>query len=141
VFYVVYCLVEVPSNLILKRVGAKIWLDFTLITWSVFLGLKLDFQAAINRIPVWRLDIWYRVHPHQRPIHCSTRYAGFVTKILCSSAFHECAFPGLTEAVLSLVVPTIYLPFIREKVRIALAEVLKQLRIESPTLTQNCQRD
>jgi ACS family tartrate transporter-like MFS transporter len=35
VFFVGYCLFEVPSNLILARVGARIWISRIMITWGV----------------------------------------------------------------------------------------------------------
>ena len=35
VFFVGYCLFEVPSNLILARVGARLWISRIMITWGV----------------------------------------------------------------------------------------------------------
>jgi ACS family tartrate transporter-like MFS transporter len=35
VFFAGYCLFEVPSNLILARVGARIWLARIMITWGL----------------------------------------------------------------------------------------------------------
>jgi MFS transporter, ACS family, tartrate transporter len=39
VFYLGYLLLEVPSNLILARVGARIWLARILVTWGLISGL------------------------------------------------------------------------------------------------------
>src|ERR1700761_9083186 len=37
-FFVGYFVFEVPSNLILHRVGARVWLCRVLITWGIFSG-------------------------------------------------------------------------------------------------------
>src|SRR3954463_1392078 len=34
VFFVGYCLFEIPSNLVLHRVGARIWIARIMITWG-----------------------------------------------------------------------------------------------------------
>jgi MFS family permease len=39
VFYLGYLLLEVPSNLILDRVGARVWLARILVTWGLISGL------------------------------------------------------------------------------------------------------
>src|SRR2546421_12580865 len=35
VFFVGYCLFEVPSNLILARVGARLWISRIMLTWGL----------------------------------------------------------------------------------------------------------
>src|SRR5919199_5743282 len=35
VFFLGYCLFEVPSNLILARVGARVWISRIMITWGL----------------------------------------------------------------------------------------------------------
>ena len=42
VFFALYCLLEVPSNLILKKIGAKIWLPIIVILW----GLVMAFTGT-----------------------------------------------------------------------------------------------
>jgi ACS family tartrate transporter-like MFS transporter len=37
-FYIGYCLFEVPSNVILDKVGARIWIARIMITWGLFSG-------------------------------------------------------------------------------------------------------
>src|SRR3954449_3665519 len=35
VFFLGYCIFEIPSNLILARVGARLWISRIMITWGV----------------------------------------------------------------------------------------------------------
>ena len=35
VFFIAYCLLEVPSNLALYRVGARVWLSRIMISWGL----------------------------------------------------------------------------------------------------------
>lgn len=37
-FYWAYCLFEVPSNIVLEKVGARLWIARIMITWGVFAG-------------------------------------------------------------------------------------------------------
>src|ERR1700746_221118 len=39
IFFVGYFLAEIPSNLILERVGARVWIARILVTWGVISGL------------------------------------------------------------------------------------------------------
>ncbi|MCF1455369.1 MFS transporter, partial [Agrobacterium vitis] len=39
IFFVGYFLFEVPSNLILNKVGARIWIARVMITWGIVSGL------------------------------------------------------------------------------------------------------
>jgi len=36
IFFLGYCLLEVPSNLVLYRVGARIWISRIMITWDSY---------------------------------------------------------------------------------------------------------
>ena len=40
-FYVGYCLFEVPSNLVLARVGARLWISRIMISWGIVSALML----------------------------------------------------------------------------------------------------
>jgi MFS family permease len=35
IFFLVYCLLEVPSNLVLERVGARVWICRIMVTWGI----------------------------------------------------------------------------------------------------------
>jgi ACS family tartrate transporter-like MFS transporter len=75
VFFVGYCLFEVPSNLILARVGARLWISRIMITWGAisagmlfvrtpaqFCSLRLLLGAAeAGFFPgvVYYLSLWY----------------------------------------------------------------------------------
>ena len=42
IFYITYIAAEIPSNMVLRRVGAKFWLPFIVFCWgiiTIFLGL------------------------------------------------------------------------------------------------------
>jgi sugar phosphate permease len=39
IFFIGYCLVEIPSNMILHRVGARLWLARIMIVWGVLIGV------------------------------------------------------------------------------------------------------
>ncbi|MEN3268600.1 MFS transporter [Pseudonocardia sp.] len=45
-FFVGYVLFEIPSNLALKRFGAKLWIPRIMITWGVICGLTALVQGA-----------------------------------------------------------------------------------------------
>ncbi|KAL0259373.1 hypothetical protein SLS55_005109 [Diplodia seriata] len=50
VFFVTYVIVEIPSNLIIKRVGASRWIPFITFTWGVIAtctGLAQKFQDLV----------------------------------------------------------------------------------------------
>ncbi|PWY98250.1 MFS general substrate transporter [Testicularia cyperi] len=50
VFFGLYCLLEVPSNLILKQMGAKKWIPIIVITWGLVMlvtGFSKNFEALL----------------------------------------------------------------------------------------------
>ncbi|MGI4857426.1 MAG: MFS transporter [Janthinobacterium lividum] len=47
-FFVGYILFEVPSNLILQKVGAKIWIARIMITWGILSGLTMFVQTPFQ---------------------------------------------------------------------------------------------
>ncbi|KAJ9480006.1 putative High-affinity nicotinic acid transporter (putative) [Pseudozyma hubeiensis] len=54
VFFGLYCLLEVPSNLILKKIGAKKWIPIIVIAWGIVMlltGTSTNFAALFS----WRL--------------------------------------------------------------------------------------
>src|SRR5580704_15617459 len=46
IFFLGYCLFEVPSNLILHRVGARRWIGRIMITWAVVAGAMAFIKTA-----------------------------------------------------------------------------------------------
>jgi len=46
VFFLGYCLFEVPSNLILHRVGARLWISRIMITWGVISAAMMFVRTA-----------------------------------------------------------------------------------------------
>src|SRR5213596_1316098 len=48
VFFVGYCLFEVPSNLILHRVGARRWIARIMITWGAISVAMLFVQTTLT---------------------------------------------------------------------------------------------
>jgi MFS family permease len=53
VFFFGYCLFEVPSNLLLHRIGARIWIARILVTWGVFATLT-GFAHSVHHLYVLR---------------------------------------------------------------------------------------
>lgn len=50
VFYVFYIVAEVPSNLVLKRVGANIWLPVLIMSWgtvTTLTGIVKDYGGLL----------------------------------------------------------------------------------------------
>ena len=47
-FYGGYCLFEVPSNLVLEKVGARFWLARIMITWGLFSGAMAFVSGPIS---------------------------------------------------------------------------------------------
>src|SRR5664279_927193 len=45
-FFISYALLEVPSNLILHRVGAKVWMSRIMITWGIASGATMFATGA-----------------------------------------------------------------------------------------------
>ncbi|KEA03378.1 MFS transporter [Rhizobium rhizogenes] len=48
IFFLGYFLFEVPSNLILNKVGARIWITRVMITWGIVSGLMAFVQGATS---------------------------------------------------------------------------------------------
>ena len=46
-FFITYLMFEVPSNLILERVGARMWIAWIMITWGI---ISLVNKAAVRKI-------------------------------------------------------------------------------------------
>jgi MFS transporter, ACS family, tartrate transporter len=83
VFFIGYCLFEVPSNLILHRVGARIWIARIMITWGILsaatmFGTPLMFYlirfllgaAEAGFFPglIYYLGFWYPMRRRARAI-------------------------------------------------------------------------
>ncbi|KKK39134.1 membrane protein [Mesobacillus campisalis] len=47
-FYISYCLFEVPSNMILNKVGARLWIARIMITWGIIVVLTGFVQSAAH---------------------------------------------------------------------------------------------
>ncbi|PWN50359.1 MFS general substrate transporter [Violaceomyces palustris] len=50
IFFVLYCFAEIPSNLVLKKLGAKIWLPIIVVFWGLvmlFTGLVKNFEGLV----------------------------------------------------------------------------------------------
>ena len=50
VFFVLYAFLEVPSNLALRRFGAKVWLPIIILIWGVTMTLSGLVQNAAGLI-------------------------------------------------------------------------------------------
>jgi len=48
IFFLGYCLFEVPSNLILHKVGARLWIGRIMITWSVLAGAMVFMRTPLS---------------------------------------------------------------------------------------------
>jgi MFS family permease len=48
IFFLGYFLFEVPSNLLLHRFGARIWISRIMITWALFSGLTMFVQSPLQ---------------------------------------------------------------------------------------------
>jgi MFS family permease len=46
IFYIPYCLLELPSNLIQQRVGARLWISRIMITWGIVSTCFIFVQGA-----------------------------------------------------------------------------------------------
>ena len=55
-FFIGYCLAEVPSNLILTRVGARLWIARIMITWGI-LAAAMMFVRTPNQFYVLRFAL------------------------------------------------------------------------------------
>ncbi|CDR87306.1 related to TNA1-high affinity nicotinic acid plasma membrane permease [Sporisorium scitamineum] len=54
IFFALYCLLEVPSNLILKKLGVKKWIPIIVITWGLVM-LLTGFSNNFGALFAWRL--------------------------------------------------------------------------------------
>jgi sugar phosphate permease len=59
IFFLGYFLFEVPSNLLLERVGARRWIARIMISWGVVSGTF----AVVDQIPWGPLPTWFGVEP------------------------------------------------------------------------------
>jgi ACS family tartrate transporter-like MFS transporter len=91
VFFLGYCLFEVPSNLVLERVGARLWIARIMITWGIIsVGLMLvqtptafyllrfllgAAEAGFFPGMIYYLSLWYPVAQRARAI------AAFMTAV------------------------------------------------------------
>jgi ACS family tartrate transporter-like MFS transporter len=48
IFFLGYCLFEVPSNLILHKVGARLWIGRIMITWSLLAGAMAFMRTPVS---------------------------------------------------------------------------------------------
>src|ERR687883_1996570 len=48
IFFLGYFLFEVPSNLVLEKVGARIWIARVMITWGLISGAMAFVQGTTN---------------------------------------------------------------------------------------------
>ena len=51
IFYVGYVLFEVPSNLLLRRMGARRWIARIVISWGLVIALPISIPAALLTMP------------------------------------------------------------------------------------------
>ena len=56
VFFLGYCLFEVPSNIVLSRVGARIWLARIMVTWGL-LSAATAFVTEVHVLAVLRFAL------------------------------------------------------------------------------------
>ena len=54
VFFAGYCLLEIPSNMVLYRVGARVWLSRIMITWGL-VSAATAFAVGPNSFYAMRL--------------------------------------------------------------------------------------
>ena len=47
-FYIGYCVFEVPSNVIMDKVGARIWIARIMISWGIISGLTAFVTGATS---------------------------------------------------------------------------------------------
>ena len=88
VFYVAYVLCEIPSNLVLARVGARLWMARIMITWGIasaatmfavgmwsLYGIRALVGVAEAGFPTWHAPLpdllvsWLLSGPRQRALH------------------------------------------------------------------------
>ena len=50
VFFIGYCLFELPSNAIIRRLGARYWLSFLIVSWGLVvlgMGFVRDWKVLV----------------------------------------------------------------------------------------------
>jgi ACS family tartrate transporter-like MFS transporter len=91
IFFLGYCLFEIPSNIILERVGARLWIARIMVTWGLIsAGLMLvrtpplfymlrfllgAAEAGFFPGVIYYLSLWYPTAQHARAI------AAFMTAV------------------------------------------------------------
>jgi ACS family tartrate transporter-like MFS transporter len=91
IFFLGYCLCEIPSNLILERVGARLWITRIMVTWGIisvalmFVRTPVTFyvlrfllgaaEAGFFPGVIYYLSLWFPVAQRARAI------AGFMTAV------------------------------------------------------------
>ena len=96
IFFIGYFLFEVPSNLILERVGARVWIARIMITWGV---VSASF-AFVNVIPWGPLPGWFGLPRDQFSFYAlrlllGVAEAGFFPGIILYLTYW---FPGARRA-------------------------------------------
>ena len=52
-FYIAYIIFEVPSNLAMQKVGARIWIARIMMTWGLVGRLPICFRRGAHYIFIW----------------------------------------------------------------------------------------
>src|SRR6266513_958226 len=71
IFFLGYCLFEIPSNIILERVGARLWISRIMVTW----GLISASLMFVRTPAIYYLSLWYPTAHRARAI------AAFMTAV------------------------------------------------------------
>ena len=64
IFFIGYCIFEIPSNLILHRVGAKRWMCRIMVSWGIVSSLMMFAHTATTfylfrfYLVAWKLDFF-----------------------------------------------------------------------------------
>ena len=66
-FFLGYCLFEVPSNIILEKVGARMWIARIMITWGLFSGATA-FVTGADQLRGGALLPWRLPKPGSSPV-------------------------------------------------------------------------
>ncbi|HEX9451852.1 MAG TPA: MFS transporter, partial [Burkholderiales bacterium] len=48
IFFIGYALFEVPSNMVLEKVGARVWIARIMITWGIVSGLMATVSGPVS---------------------------------------------------------------------------------------------
>ncbi len=59
IFFIGYFIFEVPSNLVLHRVGAKIWIARIMVTWGIISGMMAYIQPIASFFGVSNETVYY----------------------------------------------------------------------------------